>query len=125
MKSGLAHLLGKREIFRDLQKIARENRRILEHGAFFDWMCTNYTVAVTIGVRSFTDQSRKVDSLWRLLYEALENPGVFSRRAHQALYRSTSALPGFDRAKPNFRQRGGTWAKGPVAEPNPKRYEGP
>ena len=90
MNADLAHLLGKREIFWDLQKIARENRRILEHGAFFDWMCTNYIAAVTMGVRSFTDQSTNVHSLWRLLYEALENPGVLSRRAHQALYRRTS-----------------------------------
>ena len=45
MGKDLAHLLGKREIFWDLQKIARENRRILEHRAFFDWMCTNYIAA--------------------------------------------------------------------------------
>ena len=36
MGKDLTHLLGKREIFWDLQKIAGENRRILEHGAFFD-----------------------------------------------------------------------------------------
>ena len=102
MGKDLAHLLGKREIFWDLQKIARENRRILEHRAFFDWMCTNYIAAVTMGVRSFTDQSKNVHSLWRLLYEALENPRVLSRRAHQALYRRTLALPDFDMANLTF-----------------------
>ena len=102
MNADLAHLLGKREIFWDLQKIAKENRQILDHGAFFDWMCTNYIAAVTIGVRSFTDQSRDVHSLWKLLYEALEHPGVFSRRAHQALYRSTPAMPDFDPANRTF-----------------------
>ena len=102
MNADLAHLLGKREIFWDLQKIAKENRRILDHGAFFDWMCTNYIAAVTIGVRSFTDQSKNVHSLWKLLYEALETPGVFSRRAHQALYRHMAALPGFAPANRTF-----------------------
>ena len=102
MGKDLAHLLGKREIFWDLQKIAGENRRILEHGAFFDWMCTNYIAAVTMGVRSFTDQSKNVHSLWRLLYEALENPRVLSRRAHQALYPRTLALPYFDMANLTF-----------------------
>ena len=102
MSADLSHLLGKREIFWELQEIAKENQRILEHGSFFDWMCTNYIAAVTMGVRGFTDQSHDVRSLWRLLYGILENPGVISRNSHRALYRGTLNSPDFDMANSAF-----------------------
>lgn len=102
MSTDLSHLLGKREIFWELQEIAKENQRILEHGSFFNWMCTNYIAAVTMGVRGFRDQSNNVRSLWRLLYEILENPGVINRRSHRALYRGTPNGPDFDMANSTF-----------------------
>lgn len=102
MSADLSHLLGKREIFWELQEIAKENQRILKHGSFFDWMCTNYIAAVTMGVRGFRDQSNDVRSLWRLLYEILENPGVITRRSHRALYRGTPNSPDFDMANLTF-----------------------
>ena len=102
MSADLSHLLGKREIFWELQEVAKENRRILDHGAFFDWMCTNYVAAVAIGIRSFTDQTRDVHSLWTILYETLEHPGVINRRAHCALYRGTPNSQEFDMANRTF-----------------------
>lgn len=92
----LSNLLGKREIFWGLQDIAKENPRILEHGAFFEWMCNNYIAAVVMDIRGFVDERRDVRSLWRMLYEILEHPGVISRRAYCALYRGTSLIEGFD-----------------------------
>jgi hypothetical protein len=85
----LGDMLGRREIFWELQEIAKENPRVLSPGAFFDWMCRNYFIAITVGVRSFTDRSRNVHSLWRMLYEILEHPRVINRRAHISLYRGT------------------------------------
>ena len=70
MRRDLTDLLGKREIFWDLQEIAKENQRILASGSFFDWMCRNYIVALTVGIRSFMDQSRDSQSLWRMLRDA-------------------------------------------------------
>ncbi len=102
MSTDLAHLLGRREIFWELQEIAKENSRILEHGAFFDWMCTNYVVTASIGIRSFTDQSKGVRSLWRMLFEMLEHPGVLSRSAHVALYKKAAISPHFDLANISF-----------------------
>jgi len=102
MNSDLASLLGRQEIFWELQEVAKENPRVLEHGAFFDWMCTNYVAAATIGIRSFTDQSNHVHSLWRMLYEILENPGVINRRAHCALYRGSPVLRDLDMANRTF-----------------------
>lgn len=102
MRDDLSHLLGKREIFWELQEIARENQRILKHGSFFDWMCTNYIAAVAMAVRGFSDQANDVRSLWRLLYEILENPGVISRRSHRTLYRGTPNSPDFDMANLTF-----------------------
>src|SRR5688572_24693339 len=89
MRPDLADLLGKREIFWDLQEVAEENPKVLNPGSFFDWMCRNYIVSVTVGVRSFMDQSRDSHSLWRLLYEVLENPGVINRESHVNMYRTT------------------------------------
>lgn len=89
MKRDLTDLFGKREIFWELQEIAKENPKVLNPGSFFDWMCRNYVVTVAVGVRSFMDQSRDSHSLWRLLYEVLENPGVINRATHVQMYRST------------------------------------
>jgi hypothetical protein len=102
MSTDLAHLLGRREIFWELQEIAKENSWILEHGAFFDWMCTNYVVTASIGIRSFTDQRKDVHSLWRMLFEMLEHPGVLSRSAHVALYKGVTISPYFDLANISF-----------------------
>ncbi len=43
----LGHLLRKKEIFWELQEIAKENPKILSPGAFFKWMCTNYIATVS------------------------------------------------------------------------------
>jgi hypothetical protein len=91
IKNDLTDLLGKREIFWELQEVAQENPNVLQHGAFFDWMCRNYIAAVVMSVRGFVDERSDVLSLWRMLYEILEHPGVINRRAHCALYRGTSA----------------------------------
>lgn len=96
MKTDLTHLLGKREIFWELQEIAEENSQILKHGTFFDWMCTNYITAVTISIRTFTDQSSDVHSLWRMLYEMLEHPGAINRKAHKVLFPKTPEFHHFN-----------------------------
>lgn len=87
MGRDLTDLLGSREIFWDLQDVAKENQNILTPGSFFDWMCRNYFVAATVGVRGFMDHSHKSHSLWRLLYEILENPKVIDRSTHVRMYR--------------------------------------
>ncbi len=86
LRQDLTHLLGKREILWELQEVAKENKRVLNPGAFFEWMCQNYVVTVSVGIRSFTDQHPKSQSLWRILYEVLENPGVIERQAHVRMY---------------------------------------
>lgn len=85
----MTDLLGKREIFWELQAVARENPKILQQGSFFDWMCRNYIVAVTVGIRSFVDQSTNSRSLWRMLFEVLQHPGVINRKTHVRMYRAT------------------------------------
>jgi hypothetical protein len=88
ISSDLTGLFRKREIFWDLQEIAKENPKVLSPGAFFDWMCKNYITAVTVSIRALMDQSSDVHSLWRMLYEILEHPGIISRRSHVSLYRT-------------------------------------
>lgn len=85
LKDDLADLLRKKEIFWDLQKIAEENQKVLAPNTFFDWMCRNYIVAVCVGIRRFADQDKRSRSLWRMLFEILENPGVINRRYFLAL----------------------------------------
>lgn len=86
LRQDLTHLLGKREIFWELQEVAKENQSILNPGSFFEWMCQNYVVTASVGIRSFTDQHPKSPSLWRMLYEILENPGAIDRQAHVRMY---------------------------------------
>lgn len=88
MMRDVSDLLGKKEIFWELQEIAKANPKILTPGAFFDWMCRNYLISVAVGVRSFGDLDRRSHSLGRLLYEIIERPGSISRRSHIVLYRN-------------------------------------
>lgn len=83
----LTRLLRSKEIFWELQEVAQGNPAIQNPAAFFDWMRINYVIALSIGVRRLADPSEDSLSLWRLLYEVLEHPGVINRRAHRALYR--------------------------------------
>ena len=85
----MVDLLGKREIFWELQDVAKKNPKVLDPNAFFDWMCRNYFAAVTVGARRFVDRSKDSHSLWLMLFEILENPGVISRRSHISFYRNT------------------------------------
>jgi hypothetical protein len=94
----LSDLLGRREIFWELQEVVRNNERILSPAAFLQWMTTNYLISVNVGVRRLTDASADVHSLWRLLYEILRHPGVINRRANRALYGSAP----FDLADRSF-----------------------
>lgn len=89
MSSDITDMLAKREMFWDLQEVAEENPKILDPGSFFDWMCRNYVIAQTVGIRGFIDQRRDSHSLWRMLFEILEHPGVINRARHIRMYRTT------------------------------------
>lgn len=89
MSADITDMLAKREMFWDLQEVAKENPKVLDPGSFFDWMCRNYVVTQTVGIRGFMDQSRDSHSLWRMLFEILEHPGVISRALHVRMYRTT------------------------------------
>jgi hypothetical protein len=93
MKHDIADLLGKRETFWELQEVAKENPKIMNPHSFFDWMCRNYIVSQAVGVRSHVDQSRDSRSLWRMLYEMLENPEAIDRETHVQMYVKTPIGP--------------------------------
>jgi len=86
MGDDLSHLIGKREIFWGLQEVAKENNRFLDPRSFFDWMCENYVVTASIEIRKFVDADSRSRSLWRMLYEILEYPGIINREQHVAIY---------------------------------------
>jgi len=100
LESDISHLLGKKEIFWDLQKVAKENRDVLS--AFFEWMCSNYIIAAAIEIRALADRRNDVHSLWRMLYEILEHPGVINRRGHSALYPDSPPAREFNMADHTF-----------------------
>lgn len=89
MRSDITDMLDKRDMFWDLQEVAKENPKILNPGSFFDWMCRNYVIAQTVGIRGLVDQHKGSHSLWRLLFEILEHPGVLDRSTHVRMYRSS------------------------------------
>lgn len=99
MRRDLTNLLASQKIFWELQEVAKQNPKVLSTGDFFDWMCSNYVATVSIGIRSFTDQSHGSHSLWRMLYEILENPGVIERAAHVRMY---VAAPGAEYGHSTF-----------------------
>ncbi|KAA3612579.1 MAG: hypothetical protein DWQ05_18165 [Calditrichaeota bacterium] len=92
LKKDIADLLVNNEIFWELQEIAEENKRILSNPTIFIWMCRNYVVTVSVGVRRLANintdnrSSRLSPSLWRMLYEILEYPGIINRNASLSLW---------------------------------------
>jgi hypothetical protein len=86
MSLDLDTLKWKQEIFWELQEISKKNNKILKPGDFFNWMCDNYNIALTVGLRRFDDQDLRSRSLWVMLYEILKNPGVINRNTHLKLY---------------------------------------
>lgn len=78
-------LLGRERFFGNYKKLPKKIKEYspLVHSL---WMCENYIATISIGVRSFTDQSKNSRSLWRMLYEILENPGVLDRESHARMY---------------------------------------
>src|SRR5690606_18089481 len=79
LRQDLTHLLGKREIFWELQEVAKENKRVLNPGAFFEWMCQNYVVTVSVGIRSFTRKLPLIPDT-----PEVELSGIFpARRFHE------------------------------------------
>lgn len=89
IKRDLQDLLGRQEIFWELQEVAKENTAILNPGEFFDWMCRNHMIAISVGVRSLIDLDKRSHSLARILFEMLENPKIISRDWHVRMYRGT------------------------------------
>jgi hypothetical protein len=91
LRFGLRELLGNREVFWQLQEVAKLNPKILKDGRFFDWMCVNYIRAQTVAIRSFDDHDRKSRSLARMIYEILENKGVINRETFVRMYMRESS----------------------------------
>lgn len=89
IRRDLQDLLGRQEIFWDLQEVAQENEAILNPGEFFDWMCTSHLIAISVGVRCHVDFDKRSHSLARILYEMLENPGIISRDWHVRMYQKS------------------------------------
>ena len=90
MRIDLTDMLDKRDTFWELQEVAKENPRILNPGSFFDSLCRNYVEAPPVGIRSLVDRSGGSQSLWRLLVEVLEYPGILDSGLHVRMYRSPS-----------------------------------
>ena len=86
MSREIRDLLIKKQLFWELQKIAKENEEILSPGLFFDWMCKNYMVAASVTARRFVDHSPDSESLWIMLDQILKNPGIINRDSHNTLY---------------------------------------
>jgi len=86
MSREIRDLLIKKQLFWELQKIAKENEEILSPGLFFDWMCKNYMVAASVTARRFVDHSSDSESLWIMLDQILKNSGIINRDSHNALY---------------------------------------
>lgn len=82
-------MLGRTELFWDLQEVAKENPDVLHPGTFFDWMCRSHITALAVGIRSFIDFDKRSRSLARLLYELIEHPRAITRDWHVRMYRGT------------------------------------
>jgi len=88
------------DVYKELRSIVATNPRIQQPSYLHGWVFLNFARASTVRLRRFDDQDSRSQSLWRMLYEMLEYPGMITRRTHQARYtknRDLAALT-FDNA---------------------------
>lgn len=83
----LGDLLLKKQLFLELAEMIDAAPHARDPGAFLNWLVDNYVTAIAVGVRRATDTDHRSHSLGRFLYEAIQNPQVLTRAAHQRLYR--------------------------------------
>lgn len=74
------------EVYKELRGIVAANARIQHPSYFHEWIGNNFAAASTVRLRRFDDKDPRSQSLWRILYEMLEYPGVVTRRSHKAVY---------------------------------------
>lgn len=80
------------DVYKELRSIVAANPGIQRPRYLHDWIFLNYARASTVRLRRFDDQDSRSQSLWRMLYEMLEYPGIITRRSHGALYSSNRHL---------------------------------
>lgn len=91
------------EIFIEYRDMVFSNKAIQSPFAFHDWTFRNYVVNSAISIRRIADYSHDTHSLWRLLFELLKYPNVFTRSHHRKLYVNVPQL-----ADPHFDDIAGT-----------------
>jgi len=82
-------LLESRLFFREFMSIVQANPELPENNYFIVWIWENYLLNAAMGVRRFVDEDQRSISLYLLLRDIKENPGILSRERHIALFKDT------------------------------------
>ena len=82
-------LLINQHMFREVQKIIANNKRIQKPSSFYIYLGDTYVAYITIGIRRQIKISPKSISFVRLLSEIKETPSFISRAYYKGLYKDS------------------------------------
>lgn len=100
-------LLTSHNIFEEIQNIVNSNKLIQTPGLLHRWMTSNYVARLPIGIRRLDDHDKRSISLYRLIEDITENPGVITRCYYISEYPKWMRDEGFaDRDFDEFARKG-------------------
>ena len=67
------NLLVSQDIFNQIQKLAKNNEKILKPNLYLNWIVDNYVSHVVTVIRKLADKDTRTVSLYRLIFEIKDN----------------------------------------------------
>jgi hypothetical protein len=116
-------LMWKRQIYRDLNEVARHNDAIGQPGDFLHWIRVNYVESMAIGLRRLLDVHPASITPARLLFELIECPRTITRREHLTFYKGTLLREVGDRTFDNIAGTGSTFLRERTIRADLRRME--
>lgn len=85
----LGWLLTSHDIFEEVQKIIKSNKKIQSPNLFYRWIKDNYAARIAVGIRRLVDPDRKYKraiSLYRLIEDISKHPDAINRKYYISQY---------------------------------------
>jgi hypothetical protein len=88
----LGWLLTSHDIFNEVKKIMKANKKIQSPALFYRWIKDNYAARVAIGIRRLVDSDKRAISLYRLIEDISQNRHAITRNYYIGRYRNKRSI---------------------------------
>lgn len=89
----IRHLIVNRDIFWEVQKIIKNNKRLHKPSSFYKYLGETYVACATMGIRRQVKIDQQSISFARLLKELSKSPQLLSRSYYKGLYENVYNNP--------------------------------